>query len=224
MKPRLAVLVSGGGRSLRNILERERDGRLATETALVVASREGIGALDRAKEFDVPSRVLPGPLIAQALDEAKIDWVVMAGYLKRWDIPDRFAGRAINIHPALLPLFGGRGCYGRFVHEAVKRSGMRVSGCTVHFVTAEYDAGPIIDQRAVHLDPSDTPEQIARRVFVEELELLPRAISDLAEGRVRFDRATGSAVWTQERDRLLPGTRPSGQAPTGRGEIPPPAG
>src|SRR5690606_15282781 len=136
-------------------LELQRAGSLPAEIVLVVASRPGIGALEHAKEHGVRSVVLPPAEIAAALDEERVDLVILAGYLKRWPIPDRYIGKTINIHPSLLPLFGGKGFYGDRVHEAVLRSGMRVTGCTVHFVTPEFDAGPIIAQRAVPVLPGD---------------------------------------------------------------------
>ncbi|HMS16457.1 MAG TPA: phosphoribosylglycinamide formyltransferase [Planctomycetota bacterium] len=195
MTASVVVLVSGSGRSLRNLLSLERTGQLSTQTRLVIASRADIGAISHAREFSIPVAVLKPDEITAALDALDPDWVVMAGYLKRWPIPDRYVGRTINIHPSLLPLFGGEGYYGSRVHKAVKESGMRVSGCTVHFVTSEYDAGPIIDQRAVHLFPDDSVEQIAERVFAQELSLLPEVIESLATGQISYDRASGRVVY-----------------------------
>jgi formyltetrahydrofolate-dependent phosphoribosylglycinamide formyltransferase len=195
MTASVVVLVSGSGRSLRNLLSLEQTGQLSTQTRLVIASRADIGAISHAKEFSIPVAVLKPDEITAALDALDPDWVVMAGYLKRWPIPDRYVGRTINIHPSLLPLFGGEGYYGSRVHKAVKESGMRVSGCTVHFVTSEYDAGPIIDQRAVHLFPDDSVEQIAERVFAQELSLLPEVIESLATGQISYDRASGRVVY-----------------------------
>lgn len=195
MTASVVVLVSGSGRSLRNLLSLEQTGQLSTQTRLVIASRADIGAISHAREFSIPVAVLKPDEITAALDALDPDWVVMAGYLKRWPIPDRYVGRTINIHPSLLPLFGGEGYYGSRVHKAVKESGMRVSGCTVHFVTSEYDAGPIIDQRAVHLFPDDSVEQIAERVFAQELSLLPEVIESLATGQISYDRASGRVVY-----------------------------
>ncbi len=184
---RQAVLVSGSGRSLRNLLELERRGELPARTVLVISSKAGAGALEHAAAFNVPVQVLPVSGVTAALDEAAPDLVVMAGYLKCWDIPPRWVGRTINIHPALLPDFGGRGFFGHHVHEAVLRSGTKTSGCTVHFVTRDYDAGPIIAQRTVPVLPGDTADTLAARVFAEELELLPSVIRNIAAGRVRLD-------------------------------------
>jgi len=179
-----AVLVSGGGRSLENLLARERAGTLPTRIDLVVASRPGIAAIERAERRGVPTRAPPPDDLGPAFEAAGIQLVVMAGYLRHWPLPPQFEGRTINIHPALLPLFGGRGYYGDRVHRAVLESGMRVSGATVHFVTEAYDEGPIIVQQAVPVRPEDSVATLARRVFEVECELLPRAIEDLIAGRV----------------------------------------
>jgi phosphoribosylglycinamide formyltransferase 1 len=184
---RIAVLVSGSGRSLRNLLERSREGLLRAEIALVLASRPGIGALDHAAAFGVPAQVVQTADVTAALDASGADLAVMAGYLKPWPIPERWIGRTINIHPSLLPLFGGQGYYGRRVHEAVLQSGMKVSGCTVHFVTPHYDEGPIILQRTCPVLDGDDVDRLAHRVFQEELEALPEAIALYAAGRLRVE-------------------------------------
>ena len=185
-KPRTAVLASGTGRSLLNLLEQERAGALPTETALVIGSKPGIKALDHAARFDVSHEVLGPSAITAALDDAGIELVVMAGYLRRWPIPERYVGKTINIHPSLLPLFGGKGMYGHHVHEAVIASGMRVSGCTVHFVTENYDEGPIIGQRTVPVAWDDDADSLADRVFQQECILLPESVAAVATGRIRL--------------------------------------
>ena len=158
---RLAVLVSGSGRSLLNLLEQERAGLLPATVELVVGSREGIGAPEHAPASGVRSVVRKVGEVTAALDAARCDLVVMAGYLKPWPIPDRWVGKTINIHPSLLPLFGGKGFYGRHVHEAVLASGMKVSGCTVHFVTPNYDEGPIILQSVCPVLDEDDADSLA---------------------------------------------------------------
>lgn len=187
MTRRVAVLVSGSGRSLENLLRRERVGALGAEIALVVASKAGIGAIARAEAFGVEAVVAKESEVTQFLVDRGIDLAVLAGYLRRWPIPESFVGRAINIHPALLPLFGGKGFYGHHVHEAVIRSGMRVSGCTVHFVSQDYDQGPIIAQRCVPVHPDDTADTLADRVFAAELELLPECVRAVAKGEIRLE-------------------------------------
>jgi phosphoribosylglycinamide formyltransferase 1 len=193
---RLGALLSGGGRTLRNILKRIREGRLAAELAVVVASRECAG-VQVGREAGAPTHVVPRKQLAdieeysrgisERLDAARVDLVVMAGFLSMWRIPPRYEGRVINIHPALLPSFGGRGMFGRHVHEAVLKAGCKVSGCTVHFVTNEYDRGPIILQRCAPVLEGDTPDALAARVFEEECAAYPEAIRLFAQGRLRID-------------------------------------
>ncbi len=193
---RLGVLISGSGRTLMNIHSLATAGKLPADVAVVVSSRRCKGE-DLAREAGLKVRRVPhrkiGDLqeysnkIAAVLDEARVDLVVLAGFLSMWNVPDRYLGRVINIHPALLPGFGGHGMYGHFVHEAVLAAGCKVSGCTVHFVTNEYDAGPIIVQRTVPVLPGDTPDTLAARVFQEELAAMPEAIRLFAAGRLTID-------------------------------------
>jgi folate-dependent phosphoribosylglycinamide formyltransferase PurN len=125
--------------------------------------------------------------MVRLLDDARVDLVCLAGFLSYWIIPDRYVGRVMNIHPALLPAFGGQGMYGHHVHEAVLARGCKVSGCTVHFVNNNYDEGPIILQRSVPAYAEDTADDLAARVFVEECIAYPEAIRLFAEGRLRID-------------------------------------
>ncbi len=185
-RAKVAVLVSGGGRHLRNLLERSAAGELPIEIVRVLASKPDIGAVAHAKAFGVPVDVVGPEGPTPALDASGADWAVLAGWLRKWDIPDAWVGRAVNIHPSLLPLFGGKGFFGRHVHEAVIASGMRVSGCTVHFVTRDYDAGPVIVQRACPVLPHDDATTLAARVFAEEMSALPEAVRLLVEGRARL--------------------------------------
>lgn len=188
MKPaRLGMLVSGSGRHLRNILELERSGHLPVRTVLVISSRAGVQALQHARDFGVPARVLAPEAVTGALEEAGADLAVLAGYLRRWPIPTRWVGRAVNIHPALLPGFGGRGYYGDKVHRAVLEAGREITGCTVHFVTPGYDEGPAIARREVPVLPGDDVRSLAARVFEEERALLPRVVDALARGTVRYE-------------------------------------
>lgn len=184
--PRLAVLLSGGGRTLVNLLDRIADGSLAAAVPLVVASRECLG-VERARERGVPDvRVIRGEVPAETLGallrEHAIDWVVLAGYLKLVRIPPGYERRVVNIHPALLPGFGGPGMYGHHVHEAVLASGARESGCTVHFCDAQFDRGPIILQKRCPIVAGDTPGSLAARVFDLECRAYPEALELL------FDR------------------------------------
>jgi formyltetrahydrofolate-dependent phosphoribosylglycinamide formyltransferase len=190
---RLGVLLSGGGRTLLNLLEEIRAGRLHAEVAVVVASRECKG-IERARAAGLRTALVPYRQIADpgeysaritaALDAADVQLVVLAGFLSLWQIPPRYAGRVMNIHPALLPAHGGQGMFGRAVHEAVLAAGDSKSGCTVHFCTNDYDAGPVILRREVAVEPGDTPESLADRVFVEECVAYPEAIRLFAQGRL----------------------------------------
>jgi len=180
---RVAVLVSGGGTNLQALLDALRDSPIA-RVARVISNRPDAGALERARSAGVPTTVLrdaddPAELHA-ALAGAQM--VVLAGYLKlvHASVVARFRGRMINIHPALLPDFGGPGMYGRRVHEAVLASGAKESGATVHFVDEEFDRGAVIAQEKVPIEPGDTADTLAARVLEAEHRLLPKVVLDLA--------------------------------------------
>jgi formyltetrahydrofolate-dependent phosphoribosylglycinamide formyltransferase len=188
---RLAVLLSGSGRTLENLLEWIAAGRLAASVAGVVASRGDVRGVRLAERAGIPVSVLPPagrPLadwsdaIFAACREANPDLVVMAGFLHLVAIPADFAGRVINIHPALLPAFGGKGFHGLHVHRAVVARGCTVSGCTVHLVDNEYDHGRILLQKTVPVLRDDTADSLAARVFAAECETLPEAINRIAAG------------------------------------------
>ncbi len=195
--PRLAVLISGGGTTLQNLVDRIADGRLDAEVCLVVASKPGTKGLERAARHDIPSCVVEWPGderaddfsagITAAVDAAGADLVIMGGFLRLWDFPAHWDNRVVNIHPALLPAFGGQGMYGHHVHEAVVASGTKLSGCTVHFASGEYDKGPIILQHTVPVRFTDTPDDVAARVFEQECEAYPEAIALYGQGRLRID-------------------------------------
>lgn len=189
LRLRLAVLISGGGRTLANLLERIAAGTLAATVETVVSSRADIRGVEIARAAGIPTHVLPPqgrPLadwsreIFDCCRAAQADLVVMAGFLHLIEIPDDFVNRVINIHPSLLPAFGGKGYHGMHVHRAVLARGCTVSGCTVHLVDGEYDHGRILLQKAVEVAPNDTPESLAARVFEAECEALPDAINRLA--------------------------------------------
>lgn len=187
MTARLAVMLSGSGRTLLNIVESIRRGRLHAEIALVIASRDGLGA-ERARLAGLETVVLKGEIPASVLHDTLarrgIDWVILAGYLKRIAIPPAYRGRIVNIHPSLLPEFGGHGMYGHHVHEAVIKAGRSVSGCTVHLVNEEYDRGPILLQKSCPVLPGDTPEALAARVFELECQAYPEALERLLSSDV----------------------------------------
>ena len=190
-RARVAVFASGGGSNLGAMLDHgERLGSSrAADVALVASNRESAGALVRARERDIPTAVLAGTdagAMNRMLDEYRIDLVVLAGYLSL--VPDavtaRFTGRMLNVHPALLPAFGGHGLYGQRVHRAVLEAGAKLSGATVHFVDAHYDRGPIVAQWPVPVRDDDTPASLAARVLRIEHMLLPRAVEAVARGTV----------------------------------------
>lgn len=190
----LAVLISGGGRTLLNLHDRIVDGSLPARIATVVSSRGDAPGVARAEARGLQTVVVERRGLSDEKFQAAIcravagaDLVCMAGFLCLWRIPETFLGRVINIHPALLPDFGGRGMYGRRVHEAVLTAGAAETGCTVHYCDNEYDHGPIILQRRVPVLPSDTPESLAERVFVEECVAFPLAVRLIAEGKVRWE-------------------------------------
>jgi phosphoribosylglycinamide formyltransferase-1 len=188
---RLAVLLSGSGRTLENLLERIDGGRLPASVAVVVSSRADVRGVRIAERAGVPVRVLPpggqgvdrwSETIFAACREARVEIVVMAGFLHLVKIPHDFAGRVINIHPSLLPAFGGHGFHGMHVHRAVLERGCTVSGCTVHLVDDEYDHGRVLLQQAVPVLADDSPESLAARVFAAECQTLPEAIRRIAAG------------------------------------------
>ncbi len=190
----LCVFVSGTGRTLANLIARCHDGSLPARIGLVVASRE-CPALGIARDAGIEARVEAGELSADRLVKLlddRFDWVVLAGYLKLLPVPTGWEGRIVNIHPALLPGFGGAGMYGMRVHRAVLESGAATSGCTVHLCDSAYDTGEIIEQRTCTVEPGDTPESLAQRVFELELEAYPAALKRLIDGRPAVPASRGS--------------------------------
>jgi phosphoribosylglycinamide formyltransferase-1 len=186
--PRIAVFVSGSGRSLENLSHLISSGDLDAELSLVLCNVPSALALERAQRLGIPTLLLdparqlsPAEFSRQAFtaaESSRADLVVLAGFLRLLVIPDAWLLRVLNIHPSLLPAFGGKGFYGDKVHAAVLASGAKESGCTVHYVTNEYDAGPILLQRKVPVLPTDTIHSLAARVFEEEKLALPAAIRE----------------------------------------------
>jgi formyltetrahydrofolate-dependent phosphoribosylglycinamide formyltransferase len=194
---RLAVLISGTGRSLSNMLERIAAGRLAAEIRLVVSSAADAGGLCHARQAAIPCEVLErrefstteqySQAVFDRCRQFRAELVVLAGFLKRLVIPPDYVNRVVNIHPALVPAFCGPGFFGHHVHQAVLDYGAKLSGCTVHFADNQYDHGPVILQKAVPVCDDDTPETLAARVFAAECEAYPEALQWIAEGRVTVD-------------------------------------
>ncbi len=196
MPLRVAVLLSGEGTSLENLFE-HIDAGLPARVEVVIASKPRAGGLARAARRGVPALAVSRrehPEVAafndalhRALAAFEIDLVALLGFLSPFEPRERFAGRVINVHPALIPAFSGQGFYGHRVHEAVLEAGVKVTGATVHFADTEYDHGPIILQEAVPVRDDDTPESLAARVQAAERRIVPEAIRLIAEGRLAVE-------------------------------------
>ena len=196
---RIAVMVSGGGTDLQSVINGVKSGQIPGEIAVVIASKPGVYALERAKKAGIPSVVICKKDYAdeQAFFEAnlstlqsyKVEGVVLAGYLSILgkQMIEAFPNKIINIHPALIPSFCGKGYYGLKVHEAALKYGVKLSGATVHFVDEGADTGPIIAQRAVPVLPGDTPETLQRRVLIVEHEILPEAVALFCADRLKVE-------------------------------------
>lgn len=189
----LTILISGGGRTLLNLEERIRAGTLDARIVNVISSRCDAAGVERARDANLPVTIVerrgasPDDFqseLTQAISDARL--VCMAGFLSMWTIPKPMIGRVINIHPALLPDFGGPGMYGNRVHQAVLAAECSQSGCTVHFCDNQYDHGPTILQRRVPVLPDDTTETLAARIFEQECIAYPQAIELIAQNRVRL--------------------------------------
>jgi phosphoribosylglycinamide formyltransferase-1 len=204
---RLGVLLSGSGRTLENLLRESKEGTLPATVEVVIADRPNIRGLEVAAQHGIPHHVVRprdydfseefSKAITYRLEEQPIDLVVMAGWLSFYKVPRNFERRVMNIHPALLPAFGGKGFYKQHVHEAVIKRGVKVSGCTVHFVNNRYDEGPIILQKILQVTADDTPDTLAARVFQLECEAYPEAIRLYADGKLLFE---GSRIRILGRD------------------------
>jgi len=193
----LTALLSGSGRSLENLQYAIAEGRLRARIVVVVSSKRDAYGLVRAQQHGMDAVAVPrkeyadleafNAAINAVLARYAIDLVVLAGFLSLYQPPPALAGKVLNIHPALLPAFGGKGLYGDRVHRAVLEAGVKVTGCTVHFADAVYDHGPIILQEAVPVLDDDTVETLAARVFAVECRLYPQAIELCAENRLRVE-------------------------------------
>jgi len=195
---KIAVLVSGGGTNLQALIDAQERGELGNgEITLVIASKPDVYALERAKNHGIKGVVLArkaydsiadySRALADTMEAAGIDLVVLAGFLTIIDeqVYERFPNRILNVHPALIPSFCGKGYYGLHVHEAALEKGVRVSGATVHIVTPECDAGPIVLQKAVEVKQDDTPEILQKRIMEEaEWKILPAAVKLFCDGKI----------------------------------------
>ena len=198
---KIAVLVSGGGTNLQALIDAEKRGELgAGKITLVIASKPGVYALERAANAGIEGRVLArkdydsiaaySKALADEMTAAGIDLVALAGFLTIFDeqVYEAFPNKILNVHPALIPSFCGKGFYGLHVHEAALAKGVKVSGATVHIVTPECDAGPIILQKAVEVKQDDTPEILQRRIMEEaEWKILPEAVRLFCEDKITVE-------------------------------------
>ena len=193
---KIAVFLSGGGRTLQNFLDRIEDGSLPASIELVIASRRDAYGLVRAEKAGIPSHVVPSrrfkrdwsrfsEAVNEILFQYEADLIALAGFMCLYLVPSEFESRVMNIHPALIPSFCGEGLYGERVHRRVIESGVKVTGCTVHFVDNTYDHGPIIIQRTCPVLDEDTPRTLAGRVFDQECIAYPEAINLFAQGRLQ---------------------------------------
>jgi len=194
----IAFMLSGGGSTLENLMTHIKDGVVDARIRLVISSDPGAYGLERAERHDLPSTVVNpdeyedratfSRAITRALDRVDPDLVCMGGFMHFYQIPEKYRYRVINIHPSLLPKYGGPGFYGHHVHEAVLEAREDETGCSVHFATnAGYDEGPVILQKTVPVRPEDTPERLEERVREKEREAYPEAVQLFAEGRVRVE-------------------------------------
>jgi phosphoribosylglycinamide formyltransferase-1 len=196
---RLAVFASGRGSNFQAILEQINNGNIPATIGLCLTNNPNAGVIEIARENKIPLKICSPKKfpdiqtfnedILNALIELDIDYIILAGYLKLIgkQIVDQFSNKIINIHPALLPSFGGKGMYGHHVHEAVYERGVKISGATVHLVNSEYDAGPIVLQKVVSIEDAGSPEEIARRVLKIEHEIYPQAVKLLVEERLKVN-------------------------------------
>jgi len=195
--PRLVVLVSGSGTTLQNLIDRIELGTLKAEIVLTIGSKPHIGAEARAMAQDIPYQTLErrsfidsqsfSRRLFEMVDEAKPDLICMAGWLSLVQIPDRYRWKVLNIHPSLLPAFGGPRMYGKHVHDAVLQHGCKVSGCTVHLVDDTYDNGPILVQRTVAVEEKETADSLIKKVQQQEFIAYPEAIAMVASGKVKVE-------------------------------------
>ena len=193
---RIAIFASGNGSNAESVMRASREGRLEADVELVLSNNPKAGVLEKAQAYEVKHSVIESSdfnsdaeyvkTVFELLDAEKINFIALAGFLKmiQPELIERYNNRITNIHPALLPSFGGRGFYGKRVHEAVLAASCKVSGVTVHLVDKEYDRGPIVAQTSVPVLDDDTPETLAERVLIEEHKIYPDALQLFAENRV----------------------------------------
>jgi phosphoribosylglycinamide formyltransferase-1 len=193
---KVAVLISGGGTTLKNLIDLQNSGELPIEIVLVISSKESAGGLNFSRESHIPSLVIRRKDCVDAeayrdaifapIRQSQADYAVMGGFLQHLLVPSDFRNRVVNIHPSLIPAFSGYGYYGLKVHQAAIDYGVKLSGCTVHFVDDHYDHGPVILQQSCPVLDDDTAESLQKRVFALECKALPEVLQRLAEQRIRL--------------------------------------
>ena len=197
-RARIGVLASGGGTNLQCVIDACERGEIDADVAVVISNVPEAFALERAKKHRIDAYAFPHKGVTreqheadiiECLEQHSVDLVLLAGYLRILTpvFIDKYKGRLMNTHPALLPSFGGSGMHGLKVHKAVLDYGCKVSGCTIHFVTLDVDGGPIILQKSVQVLEEDTPETLQERVLKEEHKLYPRAVQLFAAGKLRYE-------------------------------------
>jgi len=205
----VAVMASGGGTDFQSIIDASEAGEIEAKVKLLITNNPDAYCIERAKKHHIDYQIIEHTGksreeheqdIVKVLKKYEPDLIVLAGYMRILtdDFVDRYYGKMINIHPALLPLFGGEGMYGEKVHEAVLDAGMKRTGCSVHFVTSEVDGGPIIDQRCVPVKNDDDIHSLSERVKEKEHELLPEVVGAFADGRIKLE--DGEAKILPEKD------------------------
>lgn len=195
MENRIAVLLSGNGTTLQNLIDKSTEGNLHANVSLVISNKASAYGLERARKAGIPCEVVPRKLsqsvesfsdkIFEFCDSAEVNLLCLAGFLQKLVIPPRWENRVMNVHPSLIPAFSGHGFYGHHVHEAVLGYGAKITGCTVHFVNNDYDNGPIILQEAIRVLPDDSTESLAQRVQELERRIYPEAINLYQDQRLQ---------------------------------------
>lgn len=196
---KIAVFASGGGSNFQTLIDKHKSGELPVEFALMIGNNSKAKAFDRAKEYSIPTKhMAPSHFesveiytkeLLHLLDEYQVELIVLAGYMKMIpsEVIQKYRNRIVNIHPALLPAFGGKGMYGMNVHEAVVSYGAKVTGITVHFVDEEYDHGPVIFQDCISVDSYDTSEDVAAKVLEVEHQSLWKVVRAIATGKISVE-------------------------------------
>ena len=198
-QPRLGILLSGGGTTYANIVEVFQSQHVAVEFAAVISSRSDAGGIALAKNFGHPIQVCKKTdEVSAALAQAGCTHIAMCGWMRFWDPPPQWHHKVVNIHPSLLPSFGGKGMYGTHVHQAVVEHGCKISGCTAHFVSGDYDTGPIIAQKAVAISSTDSVDEVQQKVQAAERALYPPVVRALINNAITIDHGRVHCPYVEE--------------------------